>query len=61
MDERDKKIGELEKIIMSLQAENADLRRLLGLDSGKPPSSDGLRKKPAPQRLREVSGKKSGG
>jgi transposase len=71
MDERDKKIAELEEIIVALRAEvvaliseNKELHRRLGMNSGnssKPPSSDGLRKKPAPQRLREGSGKKSGG
>ena len=41
-----------------------EFERRLGLNSGntsKPTSSDGLRKKPVPQRLPEVSGNKSGG
>jgi transposase len=53
MEEHDAKIAELEKANLALQArvailiaENEDLRRRLGLNSGnssKPPSSDGLR------------------
>jgi transposase len=62
-------------IIETLQAENAllrsenaalmarlaELERRLGLNSGKPPSSDGLKKPVRVSSLRESSGKKSGG
>jgi transposase len=57
--------AELRATIAVRNARIADLERQLGLNrgnSGKPPSSDGLKKKPARVRsLRERSGKKPGG
>lgn len=62
---------ELWKLVKTLKSENAklllrieELERKLKLNSSnssKPPSSDGLRKKPSPKSLREKTNKKFGG
>jgi transposase len=67
----DDRIHRLEALIKSqaativrLEAEIAELKRRLGLNSGnsgKPPSSDTFRKKPAPKSLRERGKNPSGG
>lgn len=65
------RIARYEAVIAELQAQNAalvarvaELERQLGLNSrnsGKPPSSDGLKKPPRTTSLRERTGKKPGG
>src|SRR5216684_193498 len=55
---------ELIALVAALQARLAELERRLGLNSsnsGKPPSSDGLKKPARVKSLRERSGKKPGG
>ena len=54
----------MEREVAILRDENADLRRQLGKNSsnsGKPPSSDGLKKPARIRSLRESSGKPRGG
>ena len=50
-------------LLLAQEARIAELERRLGLNSsnsGKPPSSDGLKKPPRVSSLREPSGKKTG-
>lgn len=57
-------IAELRERVAVLEAENAELKRRLGMDStnsSKPPSSDSPFIKPAPKSLRRKSGRKPGG
>jgi transposase len=57
-------INELRARVAALEAENAELKRRLGMNStnsSKPPSSDSPFAKPAPKSLRRKSGRKPGG
>ncbi len=57
-------IAELRARVAVLEAENAELKRRLGMNStnsSKPPSSDSPFVKPAPKSLRRRSGRKPGG
>ena len=57
-------IAELRERVAALEAENAELKRRLGMDStnsSRPPSSDSPFTKPAPKSLRGKSGRKPGG
>jgi hypothetical protein len=57
-------IAELRERVAVLEAENAELKRRLGMNStnsSKPPSSDSPFAKPAPRSLRGRSGRKPGG
>lgn len=57
-------IEQLRAEVAQLRAENAELKRRLGMDStnsSKPPSSDSPFAKPAPKSLRRKSGRRPGG
>ena len=63
MDEKDKKIAELEEEVRVLKSIIVELTARLeksSKNSNKPPSSDGLRKG-APKNMRKPSGRKNGG
>lgn len=62
--QKDKELAQRDQEIVFLKARVSELERRLGLNSSnssKPPSSDGLRKKPAPVSLRRKGKNPSGG
>ena len=64
VEEQARVIVELGGRVAALEAENAELKRRLGMtsaNSSKPPSSDSPFTKPAPKSLRRRSGRKPGG
>ena len=63
MDDKDKEISELKIALKQALERIVELERRLGLNSinsSKPPSSDGFRKKPSPKSLR-ITGKNTSG
>ena len=64
MDKKDQRIAELERLLEKALMRIEELERMLGLTSktsSKPPSSDGLRRKPSLKSLREKGQHPSGG
>jgi transposase len=62
--EKDKELAQRDQEIIFLKARVSELEKRLGLNSSnssKPPSSDGLRKKPSPKSLRRKGKNPSGG
>lgn len=62
--EQARMIAKLRERVVGLEAENAELKRRLGMDStnsSKPPSSNSSFTKPVPKSLRRKCGRKPGG